>query len=729
VFADKESLVFKTFAPVCTGILEVDVNDTDHHYGKVVMTLSGHQGPVNSIEYTSDGLFMCSGSSDGTVRVWDMRTSHEAIAPLHSGNGPVLSVAFSHDGKKLACGTETGAVCIWSLRAGQAFNQRPNPHSGPVMSVAFSPNDSILASASKDKTVHLWDVQGSSLLGVLRAHTGPVNAVSFSPDGFELVSASDDRSICLWNGVTGKLIRAPHGTADGPITSICFSPDGKKIVATCDADSNSASPFTICFWRRRTGKRIATWNDPSARAVSARYSPDGRSIWIAHGNQVRSWTLSRDVRHSGHPTTLEGHTAEVRCIILSPDNLYIASASDDHTIRVWKAEYQGAAVRSRENGHIYSVAVSSDGETIVSGGYDCLVHVSDAKTGEAKVAPLLGHTQWVFSVAISPDGHIIAAGGCDQSVRVWDPWTSQAVAEPLHVHRHNAETVAFSPNSRWLASGSTDRTVIIWEVETMLQWSFGKLQCDDNCVAAVAFAPDSQYLVAGSTGGQIYLWRMENGELFRQIHVGNGSTVESVCFSPDGTRVVSGGDDRVVRIWCVDTGEQISAFYGHTDEVQSVAYCPNGRYIASASQDKTLRLWDATTGALNSTWCGHSAGVWSVAFTPDGRSIASGSIDGTVRIWSVQGGLHNPSEPRSHTFPALDTVRFVDGWLTGPAGELLLWVPAAYREYLADAQCTLRIRPHMDDGFAINVGATGWHRGEDWTSCWKNDENTRISGI
>jgi len=91
-FADRSSLVYKEFAPYCTGLIQVDISGIGHHSGSVMMTLSGHSGAVRSVAYSADGRLLASGSDDGTVRIWDMQTGGEAKAGL--GNDQNLEMLW-----------------------------------------------------------------------------------------------------------------------------------------------------------------------------------------------------------------------------------------------------------------------------------------------------------------------------------------------------------------------------------------------------------------------------------------------------------------------------------------------------------------------------------------------------------------------------------------------------------------------------------------------------------
>ena len=103
----------------------------------------------------------------------------------------------------------------------------------------------------------------------------------------------------------------------------------------------------------------------------------------------------------------------------SPDGARLASADDDHTVRVWDAA-SGALLRTLA-GHtnlVSSVAWSPDGTRLASASDDGTVRVWDTASG-ALLRTLTGHTNWVQSVAWSPDGARLASAGGARTVRVW----------------------------------------------------------------------------------------------------------------------------------------------------------------------------------------------------------------------------------------------------------------------------------------------------------------------
>ncbi|WP_414590240.1 WD40 repeat domain-containing protein, partial [Scytonema sp. PCC 10023] len=82
--------------------------------------------------------------------------------------------------------------------------------------------------------------------------------------------------------------------------------------------------------------------------------------------------------------------------------------------RLWDTQGKLLAELRGHQGEVYSVAISTDNQRIVSGGEDGTVRLWD--TQGKQVAELKGHQGFVFSVAISTDNQRIVSGGEDGTV-------------------------------------------------------------------------------------------------------------------------------------------------------------------------------------------------------------------------------------------------------------------------------------------------------------------------
>ena len=158
---------------------------------------------------------------------------------------------------------------------------------------------------------------------------------------------------------------------------------------------------------------------------------------------------------------------------LSANGKYVASGSDDNTVRLWDLDkfvrklYEEVHKLEGHSGMVKSVSFSADGRYIASGGDDNTVRVWDVASGK-EVHKLEGHSHWVMSVSFSADGLYIASGSWDKTVRVWDVKSGKEVHK-LEGHSHSVNSVSFSADGRYIASGSGDETVRLWEVNNKLQ--------------------------------------------------------------------------------------------------------------------------------------------------------------------------------------------------------------------------------------------------------------------
>lgn len=113
-------------------------------------------------------------------------------------------IAVSSDGKFIVSGSSDKSVRIWNVIEKKCTICQNTGHKDSVLCVAISPDCKIVASGSADKTIKTWDIITGNEVRTLKGHFNRVQSVAFSPDNSCLVSGSDDCTIRLWDFNTGS---------------------------------------------------------------------------------------------------------------------------------------------------------------------------------------------------------------------------------------------------------------------------------------------------------------------------------------------------------------------------------------------------------------------------------------------------------------------------------------------------------------------------------------------
>jgi WD40 repeat protein len=117
--------------------------------------------------------------ADNDVRT-DLPPGVKLLRALKGYEDAVKSVAFDPQGRTLASGSTGGTVKLWEVRSGKLL-RRLERHSGSVLSVAFDPQGRTLASGSADGTAKLWEARSGKLVRTLEVHKGWATSVAFDP--------------------------------------------------------------------------------------------------------------------------------------------------------------------------------------------------------------------------------------------------------------------------------------------------------------------------------------------------------------------------------------------------------------------------------------------------------------------------------------------------------------------------------------------------------------------
>ncbi|MBD2627138.1 AAA-like domain-containing protein [Trichormus variabilis] len=283
---------------------------------------------------------------------------------------------------------------------------------------------------------------------------------------------------------------------------------------------------------------------------------------------------------------------------------------------------------NRLNGHtaaVLAVHISPDGQQIATGGVDKTIKLW--KPDGTLIKTLTGHQSIVRVVRFSPDGEIIASGGDDTTIKLWK--RDGTLIKTIPTQSAGIWNLAFSPDSSTIISAGTG-ILQIWSREGEL---IHKVQSETTGIRDITFSPDGQTIAAACADNRVKLWHRDG--TLKMILAGHNAPVHAIAYSPDGNLLISGGANANIKLWNREGKLLQTIPSGHDAAIYQLAFSPDGKTFTSGSWDKTMKLWNRD-GSLITTLRGHNANIWDIAFSPDGSYIASAGAENITRLWKTQ---------------------------------------------------------------------------------------------
>jgi len=282
---------------------------------------------------------------------------------------------------------------------------------------------------------------------------------------------------------------------------------------------------------------------------------------------------------------LSGHKAPVRALAYSHDGAILASAGDDHTIRLWDRATGESLTRLK--GHtdaVRGLAFHPDGKHLYSGSWDgtIICWVADRPNRNRLTQP----RDPVWSLAISPDGYDLAFSA-DKRVRVWR-FTDEEPQFDLPGIRYPVTGIAFASGGKHLVGVGQDRRIWLWDAH------WGKLLhavAHPDWLHGLAVAPDSRTIAAACGDGVVRLLDLPSLETQARL-VGHRGDVFSVAFFDEGRRLLSAGADGILGVWDVERAQQRTALNLGIGRLYRVAVAPDGMTAAVAGQSNDVVMVD-----------------------------------------------------------------------------------------------------------------------------------------
>ncbi|KAI5777522.1 WD40-repeat-containing domain protein [Geopyxis carbonaria] len=323
----------------------------------------GHRECIYTIQYSSK--YLCSGSRDKSIRVWNVKTRRLRGQPLIGHTGSVLCLQFDESPGEdvIISGSSDASVIVWRFSTGERLQTIPKAHEESVLNLRFSKK--WLVTCSKDKLIKIWN---RTPLETQDPDYPWHSKLVFGPGKAPLNHPHHPNYQPQWN------IQEPSASSGLGLQNPFAQGPANFITRT----TQRVVPKTLPVY---TAVNALQGHAAAVNAIQL----NGNEIVSASGDRViKLWNL----RSGMCEKTYLGHQKGIACIQF--DGKTIVSGSSDQTIRVFDRETQAELATLR--GHSALVrTVQATRNKIVSGSYDETVRVwrREEDTGEWIPGPVL----------------------------------------------------------------------------------------------------------------------------------------------------------------------------------------------------------------------------------------------------------------------------------------------------------------------------------------------------
>ncbi|KAK1447635.1 hypothetical protein CMEL01_09474 [Colletotrichum melonis] len=507
LFSPEESVVRKHFfedhAPQWISITP----GLDMTWDTRLQSLTGHENRVDTVVYSPNGQWILSGSADGTVKLWQAESGH--CEYTYGGFGEELygrakelrkagvrSVAFSGDSQTCTAASSNGVIKVWDLKTNQVESYRGHEEELVVTTMAISPDGRTFAYALEDKGIHIWSMDKEISTRTIMADIDDGVSLSFTTDGRWLASSSKNDNIKIWDTLTGDCKQE------------IYNEDVQEVEISGDGQLIASLNFNVYVWETKTGRLVHKLEYNGYRLLrSINFSEHGRLLAIVTDEGIfiyntatgdltwktsndGSWDASLAFSPNNERLVVGCYDGTVKIWDLAKGNKNMASGgsaqsfcySDKHHFAAYYPDCQEIATWGRSTGHdvevqkfhaenVEFIAMSKDHQKLASASFSGQVTVWETKTGahtqlfganpaDAKGNNISddiddgtgGRVEKIRSLAFR-NSFQLACGGWE-TIRIFNT-SDGTIAQEKYEADESVELMEFSTDGQWLAYESS----------------------------------------------------------------------------------------------------------------------------------------------------------------------------------------------------------------------------------------------------------------------------------
>jgi cytochrome c len=287
----------------------------------------------------------------------------------------------------------------------------------------------------------------------------------------------------------------------------------------------------------------------------------------AHGGPVKGLAISKNNKYMASASfdysvvlwklnpieennTLIGHDAAVNTVKFSPRENILASGGDDNKLLLWPLKYPlkkdneiEPFILGKHKGKIVDLDFSRNGKYLLSASWDGSVGIWDIKKRK-NIRFLKGHKGPVYSVKYSKDNKYIYSSGYDGEIKMWEAKNGNYI-RPLIKNGWGISVFEIDEKKNFIAYGSTDGKIKIKKMkEDTLILKIGE---DRTPILSMYYLEKENLISFGNAKGRMIILHTNSWSLVRDFNAVNGPIWDNILFPKDSSLIVAGLDDFLTR--------------------------------------------------------------------------------------------------------------------------------------------------------------------------------------
>ncbi|MEQ2158127.1 hypothetical protein GOODEAATRI_009044, partial [Goodea atripinnis] len=578
--------------------------------------------PCSVAFHPHEQTFSC-GFSSGTVRVFDI-SSAKLLAEHKQHRGEVIGLAFSSDGEFMFSADSEGSLALYTASEEDHSVTRGIEQSAlGLRDIKKSCNGNVVARGTERAPDALAVSSDSSRL----AFVGPSSYIVTIADARSLDELDSALKVCFSPASTELLL---------------ITTSAHKILWLSTKTGRLLRQVTACISRLCQIRSICasgSKNDINEPIRQVRFTPDQLGV-ISVGDAIFLWDFLADPvecltdrlfayscgcvvvvehLHTGTQRHLQGHSNEISCLAISNDAQTMASAAGGPNSRsliyIW--DVQAGTCRSTVSYHkgaVQSLAFSRDDLFFLSVG------LALWRTENFQLLSTVNMSGPIHEAAFSPSAASQMA--CVGSHGVYFCL--------IHTHASNADIKVNGYTFLTVFKKAVFETKVVVEQEIML----------DGTMVSAAFDTSMDMGIVGTTAGTLWYINWSDNSSIRLVS-GHRSKVNDVVFSCDEHHFATCSEDGSVRVWSTSSYELVVQFQVINQACGCLCWSPSSSgdssCIAAGYGDGTLRIFRLASTDMEMKLHPHYVAVTAVTYSASGHVILSAGTNGLCKKFGLEG--------------------------------------------------------------------------------------------